>query len=275
MIRLLTALLLLVVATPALAQNDSRGTCASVVPQRQAVDGFEAVVYRRASDRDLKLHILRPTGFSGPRPAVLFFFGGGWRNGDVAAFSRQARAFAAKGFVTLLADYRVECRDRTSPLASVDDARAAYAWVRDQGVAGYGVDPRRIVLSGASSGGHLALMAAIRAETRPAALLLFNPAIDLFNPAPIYLKPVARGISPSVLPIEGLPPMIILQGKADSVTPYDAAHAYCARVNAAKQTCQLVGYAGAEHGFFHEGEGYDDTLKRGLAFLEPLMDPGR
>ena len=271
MIRILPLLLLaLALATPAAAQADPRGTCAGVVPQRQTVDGFEAVIYRRASNRDLKLHILQPTGFAGPRPAVLFFFGGGWRNGDVAAFSRQARAFAARGYVAILADYRVECRDKTSPLASVDDARAAYAWVRDQGVAKYGVDPARIVLSGASSGGHLALMAAIRAEKRPAALVLFNPAIDLFNPAPIYLKPVARGISPSVLPIEGLPPMIILQGKADSVTPYDAAHAYCGRINAAKQTCQLVGYAGAEHGFFHDA-GYEDTLKRGLTFLEPLI----
>lgn len=265
----------LALSLPSAAQSDPRGTCAGVVPQRQAVEGFEPVVYRRASSRDLKLHILQPSGFSGPRPAVLFFFGGGWRNGDVAAFARQARAFAAQGYVAVLADYRVQCRDGTSPLASVEDAEAAYAWVRGEGVASHGIDPKRIVLSGASSGGHLAIMAAYRAPAvaRPAALLLFNPAIDLVNPAPIYLRPFARGISPSVLPIDGLPPMIVMQGKADTVTPYAAVHDFCARINDARRTCQLVGYAGAEHGFFHEGGGYDDTLKRGLDFLNTRIAP--
>lgn len=266
-------LLLALQTVPALGAEDPRGTCAQVVPQRQTVEGFEPVIYRHARNRDLKLHILRPSGFAGPRPAILFFFGGGWRNGDVAAFSRQARAFAAQGYVAILANYRVQCRDRTSPLASVEDAQAAYAWRRGDGVARYGVDPTRIVLSGASSGGHLALMAAIKAQERPAALLLFNPAVDLVNPAPIYLKPMAQGISPSVLPIEGLPPMLILHGKADSVVPYASVETYCGKLNKAGRTCRLVGYVGAEHGFFHEGDGYTDTLSRGQAFLDPLIRP--
>ncbi|MDO9337347.1 MAG: alpha/beta hydrolase [Caulobacter sp.] len=276
MTRLFAALALvlaLAAAAPAAAQTDPYGFCASVVPQRQSVEGFESAVYRRASNRDLRLHVLQPTGFAGPRPAILFFFGGGWRNGDVAAFSRQARAFAARGYVAILADYRVQCRDKTSPLASVEDARAVYDWVLGEGVARHAIDAARVVLSGASSGGHLALMAAIKADRKPAALLLFNPAIDLVGPAAIYLKPFARGISPSVLPLDDLPPMMILQGKADSVTPYAAAHAYCGRINALKRTCLLVGYDGAEHGFFYDGEAYDDTLRRGLEFLEPRIRP--
>jgi len=270
---LLPLLLAAIVVGPAHAQRaDPRGTCAGVTPQRETVEGFQPHVYRRASNRDLRLHVLTPTGFSGPRPAVVFFFGGGWRNGDVAAFERQARAFVARGYVAVLADYRVQCRDGTSPLASVEDAVAVHAWVRDKGPE-FGIDTNRIVLAGASSGGHLALMGALKAPpaAKPAALLLFNPAIDLVNPAPIHLKLFARGLSPSVQPIADLPPMIIFQGKADSVTPYAAADDYCARINEAKRTCILVGYAGAEHGFFYDA-GYDDTLRRGIEFLRTRVE---
>ena len=155
MIRIaLATLALIVLSAPAAAESAGpRDGCAVVKPQREAVPGFEAVVYRRASNRDLKLHVLRPTGFPGLRPAVVFFFGGGWRNGDVAVFQRQARAFVAQGYVAVLADYRVQCRDGTSPLAAQMTPAPPTAGPAPWGAADFGIDPGRIVLSGPGRAG--------------------------------------------------------------------------------------------------------------------------
>ena len=52
------------------------------------------VVYKTASETDLKLWIFEPTGHktSDKRPAVVFFFGGGWRSGFLQRRNRQRPA---------------------------------------------------------------------------------------------------------------------------------------------------------------------------------------
>jgi len=276
------ALCLLAIApTLATAQPAAPSTCAGVTSQPLTLPGAASFTYEAASGRDLRLHVL-PTPAAGARhPAILFFFGGGWRNGSVAAFEGQARRLTDHGMVAVLADYRVKCRDGTSPADATADARAAYAWVRAHAAA-LNIDPGKIVLSGGSSGGHLAAVTAMLAPAgeKPAALVLFNPAVDLVYIAPfIGLTPAqATAISPSVLPIDQLPPTLIFHGQVDHTVPIRTVRDFCARAVAAGRPCELHEYPSQDHGFYHNhaidpviGKSpYDDTLDRALAFLRAL-----
>lgn len=252
-------------------------SCIGVETQPSSLRGAQSFTYRRASDRDLKLHVFSPPGSSQQaRPAILFFFGGGWRVGKISALEPQAREFVKHGYVTILADYRVKCRDDTTILAAQEDARAAWNWVREHD-SRLGLDPKRIVLAGGSAGGQLALATAQKSpeDVKPAALLLFNPAVDLVTPATWWAKPIARRISPSTLPVDALPPTLIFHGTGDKRVPIETVRAFCRRAREAGRICDVVDYPGQDHGFYHSNRvtpalglnPYRDTLDRSETFL--------
>jgi len=261
--------------------------CTGVKPATAALPGARSEVYRTTrGGRPLRVHVITPAAGKSPRPAILLFFGGAWRKGDVRSLEAQARAFAVAGYVAVLADYRVSCRDGSTPLDSTVDARSAYRWLRDHADA-LGVDPGRIVLAGGSAGGQMALVTAQKAKARekPAALVLFNPAVDLVSTAAWWQKPFAFGVSPSALPVDGLPPTILFNGENDRSTPIASARAFCDRVWKSGSVCVVHGYAGEGHSFYQRGKRgpvdpaspYQDTMARALAFLEraAITDPGR
>lgn len=98
----------------------------------------------------------------------MFFFGGAWTNGAVTQFARQARYFAQRGMVAIVADYRVFGRHRTSAFEAMADAKSALRWVRAHS-AELGIESNRIVAAGGSAGGHIALSAE-RSSAEPRAL---------------------------------------------------------------------------------------------------------
>ncbi|MBP7704418.1 MAG: alpha/beta hydrolase [Caulobacter sp.] len=251
-------------------------SCAAVGPQTQALAGAHSKVYRTTrGGRDLKLHIIPAATGDGPRPAILLFFGGGWRTGNVEAFEPQARAFAARGYVAVLADYRVKCRDGSTPMQSTNDAEAGYAWLRAH-AAELNVDPRRIALGGGSAGGQLALATAQKAPEgeKPAALVLFNPVVDIVKPARLWQKLFAWDISPSTLPLEGLPPTMIFHGEADASVPIASVRTFCDRAWGKGRICVVHGYPGEGHGFYRAPAPYADTMAKANAFLDRLAVTG-
>jgi acetyl esterase/lipase len=106
-------------------------------------------VYRRAD---------RPTGC----PVLLQVHGGGWVVGSkdeqgLPLINRLVR----EGWVCVAANYRLSPR-ATFPDHLIDVKRAI-AWIRAH-VAEYGGDPRFVVVTGGSAGGHLASLAALTAN---------------------------------------------------------------------------------------------------------------
>ncbi|HYI39923.1 MAG TPA: alpha/beta hydrolase [Allosphingosinicella sp.] len=93
-----------------------------------------------------------------PKPVLVFFYGGGWHGGDKDHYGFAARAYAAKGFLVILPDYRL-VPDVRFP-AFVQDSAAAIAWTwRNAGR--FGGDPNRIVTAGHSAGAYNAVMPAL------------------------------------------------------------------------------------------------------------------
>ena len=108
------------------------------------------------------LDVWRPSGrVTGPRPVLIFWYGGGWVTGDRAGYGFAARAFAKNGFVVIVADYRKVPKVRFP--AFLQDGAEAVKWARDH-VANYGGDPGRIVIAGHSAGAYIAAMLALNSR---------------------------------------------------------------------------------------------------------------
>jgi acetyl esterase/lipase len=255
------------------------------------MEGARVETYKEVDGTKLNVWIFPPSGAEAKRPAIIFFFGGGWSSGSPAQFERQCRHFAARGMVAITADYRVATRQHVKPPQCVADAKSSIRWLR-QNAERLGIDPQRIVAAGGSAGGHLAAATATLPdfdepgeETKisavPNALVLFNPAL-LFAPfkdvAPAgFASNVSEerfGCDPkSISPIhhihEHLPPTLILHGRADTTVPFATVKAFATEMKQHGNRCELVGYEGQPHGFFNAAR-YDETLKEADKFLVSL-----
>jgi acetyl esterase/lipase len=107
-----------------------------------------------------KLDVYAPIA-PGPHPVIVFIYGGSWNSGRRQDYAFAGAAFAARGFVTVVPDYRV-VSEVLFP-AFVDDCAAALRWVADH-AADYGGDASRIVLVGHSAGAYNAVMVALDAH---------------------------------------------------------------------------------------------------------------
>lgn len=92
------------------------------------------------------------------KPVLIFFYGGGWAKGARQDYGFAAKAYAARGFVVVVPDYRLVPSVRFP--AFVEDSAEAVRWTRDN-IARFGGDPRRITLAGHSAGAYNAVMLAL------------------------------------------------------------------------------------------------------------------
>lgn len=113
--------------------------------------------YVRHGDRGLKLRVFRPRG-DGPFPAVIDLHGGAWCNGSLNECKARDEVLAASGLVTIALDFR---HAEDGYPNSLIDINYAIRWVKANS-AKLGVRADRIGLCGQSSGGHLAMLSAMR-----------------------------------------------------------------------------------------------------------------
>jgi epsilon-lactone hydrolase len=177
---------------------------------------------------------------SDPSKVLLFFHGGGYCSGSIVSHrgmvTEAGRAARAR---TLAVGYRL-APEHPFP-AAIEDARSAYRFLLDQGIA-----PSRIVIGGDSAGGGLtlALMTSVRdaREPLPACAWLVSPWVDLqmigaslaekavADPliSKSYLEELASAylagadpanplVSPLNADLAGLPPLLVQVGSAETL----------------------------------------------------------
>lgn len=242
--------------------------------------GGVAQTYKEVGETRLQIWQFSPADHrpTDSRPAIVFFFGGGWRAGTPGQFYHHCQYLASRGMVAFTADYRVLNRHQVLAPECLKDAKSAIRWVRSH-AAQLGVDPQRIVAAGGSAGGHLAACTAIvsgfddpqdnlQIRSTPDALALFNPAVLLAPiPGPQQIDPEklasiaertdhkSEELSP-LLHIRGdLPPTIIFHGTADEAVPFWTVERFTEEMLEAGNRCELKAYPGAPHGFFNTGRG--------------------
>lgn len=235
-------------------------SAAPVAEHRASLD----LVYRHVGDWRGQLDIHFPVA-AGPRPALIYFHGGGWRGGSRKAVADHLAPYLARGFIVIAVSYR-GARIALAP-AAVTDARCALHWVVNN-AARYRIDKSRIVLSGHSAGGHLALIASyltpaagLDAECRsdqnakPAAVVAWNAPSDLkqyilarrAEGDPIeWLQSaekapkLAEAISPISYARSGVPPTISVHAISDPEIPHAQAAKLHARLRAGNVRNELV-----------------------------------
>lgn len=104
-----------------------------------------------------RLDVYTPAQAAAPAPVVVFFYGGSWRTGSRADYLFAGEALASRGFVAVIADYRLYPEVRFPDF--VLDSAQAVRWTHDN-VARFGGDPDRIFLMGHSAGAYNAAMLA-------------------------------------------------------------------------------------------------------------------
>ncbi len=105
-----------------------------------------------------QLDVYAPPGANGKAPVVLFIYGGNWVSGSRAEYAFVGRALAARGFVAVVADYRLY--PQVSYPDFLDDVAQAVAWAVKQAPQ-YGGDPQHLFVMGHSAGAYNAAMMAL------------------------------------------------------------------------------------------------------------------
>jgi acetyl esterase/lipase len=279
--------------TPHLLRLTSLLFCLALAPLLHAAPASalpaptEKRVYKEIAGTKLELWIWKPADWKAGdrRSGIVFFHGGGWRGGNPSAFSRQSAKLAERGMVAISVQYRLISQPGVTVPDCVKDARSAFRWVRAR-AAELGLDPEKLAAGGGSAGGHLAAglvtLGALNepgddpaVSTRPAALVLFNPALKL---AGLRAEPDARfadaaalaAIDPYGHVARGHPPTIILHGEDDTTVPIASVRTYARKVESLGGRCEVVGFPGQVHAFFNREPFVWETLAKGAAFLESV-----
>lgn len=290
----LTSLCLTLAVTVSSAQESkSRKTSAE---EPLSFEGARQEIYKTIGDVKLTIHIFEPAGHQAKdqRPAIVFFFGGGWKAGTPKQFEQQCRYLASRGMVAMTADYRVLSRHGTKAVECVRDGKSAIRWVRENATR-LGIDPQRIAAGGGSAGGHVAACVGVLAEfdepgenrkisSRPDALCLFNPALVLANVKdrePLSADNMEglrerMGVEPEALsPLhhvqKGAPPTIIFHGQADDTVKYWTAEAFTAAMKQAGNRCELKGAEGQAHGYFNFGRGDNQQFLKTTELMDVFL----
>jgi acetyl esterase/lipase len=153
----------------------------------------EDTEYLHHGDQRLMARLFRPRG-QGPFPAVIDLHGGAWTSGDLQECQARDEALAGSGIVVAALNFRHAGDGYPTSLA---DINYGIRWVKAR-AADLRVRPDMIGIAGQSSGGHLAMLAAMRPhDSRYAAIPLpaGSPAVDATVRAVAMLWPVINPLS--------------------------------------------------------------------------------
>lgn len=235
------------------------------------------VTYLVASGQELKLDVYQRRDMPSPNHTVVFFHGGFWVGGAKENSILSLLPWMEMGWNVVNVEYRLG-RVAKAP-AALEDAFCAMRFVNAQAKT-YNIDTNRIVVTGESAGGHLALSMGIvpadaegfdRACAGPtplpkvAAVVNWygvtdvgdviegknraNAAMQWFGSMPDRME-LAKRLSPLTYVRAGLPPILTVHGDADTTVPYDEAVRLHSALAKAGVPNQLLTIPAGKHGQF-------------------------
>jgi acetyl esterase/lipase len=150
----------------------------------------ENVTYLKHGAREIAARVFKPEG-AGPFPAFVDLHGGAWNNGDLADRTGLGEYLAAHGVVMVTLNFRHAADGYPSSLA---DINYGIRWTKAHAKE-LKVDPSRVAIGGASSGGHLAMLAAMRPTDSRYAALPGPAGVDASVRAVVMQWPVINPLS--------------------------------------------------------------------------------
>lgn len=219
------------------------------------------------------------------RPGVIVFHGGGWvQSTKETTMNALCLPYLEQGFVVCNVEYRVARTGASSanaPAAVLDSLKAA-KWFVDHADK-YNLDANRLVVTGASAGGHLALMVGMvtpEADLGPAVKVAaivngYGPTdvgdlIDRGTSFAVQWLPeqngrmeLAKRLSPLSYVRKDLPPILTVQGESDRTVPVEQ-NVKLTKALEAGVDAELIIVPDAGHGFTTE---WPDVNRQILDFL--------
>ena len=250
------------------------------------------VTYHVASNQENKLDLYVPRGATGPTPVLMYIHGGGWVGGTKESSVLRILPYLEMGWAVANVEYRLGAVARAP--AAVEDGLCALRWViRNAGQ--YNLDTSRIVTTGNSAGGHLALTTGMipasagldrecpgSEELSVAAIinwygitevgdLLDGPnirsyAVEWMGSLENRLE-IAERVSPMTYVRAGLPPTLTIHGDADPTVPYQHAVALHEKLDELGVPNMLHTVPGGRHGGFNQEQtvAIFETIRRFLS----------
>jgi acetyl esterase/lipase len=286
-------------ATALMIPGTPSGGFAQARPAAEAVDAADwathaqnqyavmaNVTYLTATGYEAKLDVYRRRDVTTPQPTMVFYHGGGWIAGTKESSFMSVMPWLEMGWNVVNVEYRM-ARVALAP-AAVEDAQCALRFVVNQ-AKNYNIDVDKIVLSGESAGGHLALAAGMipgnagftsicagggftgNENTVPkvAAIINWYGITDLnemlagANARSYAVQwvggaanrdAVAKSISPLTYVRSDLPPILTIQGDADPIVPYSQNVRLRDALTKAGAKNELFTIPGGGHGNFKPDE---------------------
>lgn len=216
------------------------------------------IAYAPGSRHSLDMYV--PNDATSTTPVVLFFYGGRWQYGDRADYRFVGQAFASRGMITAIADYRLYPEVRYQGF--LEDAAQAAAWVR-QWARDQGTPERPIFLAGHSAGAYIAIMLAT--DDRWLTSVGMEPCRDLNGAVgiagPYDFLPLTdtdlidlfgpETDLPATQPINAIdgdePPLFLVSGDDDRTVPPDNSTKLSAAVRARGGDAEAKIYGGLGH----------------------------
>jgi len=285
----LAAAMLMSAPTTSLAQRNDTETWASHLSNTYRV--IPNVTYHKANNRENKVDLYLPRGVDGPVPVLMYIHGGGWRGGSKESSVLRLLPWLEKGWAVVNVQYRLA--EVSLAPAAVEDCLCALRWVI-RNAEEYDIDPDRIVVTGNSAGGHLALTTGMvpasagldrecpgNEDLSVAAIinwygitdvgdLLHGPNMKTYAVTWMGSMPnrfeIAERVSPLTYVRDGLPPILTIHGDADPTVPYQHGIRLQEELTKAGVSNELHTVRGGGHGGFNREEtvAIFDTIDRFL-----------
>lgn len=218
-----------------------------------------AMIYKSTPQGDLNINLYFPSNWTAGdlRPAIILFFGGSCATGTPAQFASTAEYFASRGLVAAAPEYRIATIHHTTPERCIEDGKSAMRWIR-MNARHLGIDARRVIAGGGSSGASIAAFAAYNqtfeagdedrsVPAAPAALVLLNPAFGC-PPGESSADPPCNVMS-SWKVSKGGPPAVLFYGTEDPLQ--DGGRDFARQLIRADTRAEFYTAAGQPHGFFN------------------------
>lgn len=222
-------------------------------------------------------------------PAIILVHGGGWNGGSRTEFSFYIDSFQKRmpRFAVFNLDYRLVNGGNLFPTQEEDIKKAIQFISSKSGE--FVFNNRKLVLVGASAGGHLVLLHGYKNDDGAVKAIvdLFGPTdlVTMYNQpwhplVPLALQMVTGttpqqnpGIYESSSPVRFItpqsPPTLILHGGADSVVNVSQSKLLQQKLQAANVPNELVIYPGEGHGW--RGTNMNNSIDRIEAFLNKYV----
>jgi acetyl esterase/lipase len=249
-----------------LAQNAAPNTVA--LPDGVSVESN--LSYGRFPETVMDVYQSQKSAASERRPGVIVFHGGGWIGGSKeSTIEKFVIPYLEHGFVVANVEYRLA---GVAPApAAVSDALEAASWFRNNAHR-WNVDPKRIVATGESAGGHLALMVGMTPKSahlgpvrKVAAVINFYGITDVEDqlqgehtrdyaskwiPEQKGRYELARRLSPlTEVRKKNVPPILSIHGNADEVVPYDHSIELTRTLRNVHADAEMIAVPNGGHGF--------------------------